>query len=298
MGVILTREVMDALFTALNTSLNKGLEQSWNGYERWSNIIPSGAAAEKYPMTIVSGSMRKWVGDRVVNRLSGKVLTVLHDDFERTEGIGRNDIEDDSIGFYHAIFQSMGIDAGNHWARLATAALLDASAKWADGSAFYSSTRKLGGKAVYNNVVNEALSVSSYETARSQMMGFTDPSGQNPLGLVPDLLVVGSSLEKTAKKILSTTLVAENGAAVDNLHKDECEVQVNPFTPGVQWFLVCTKRGIKPISVQKRKEGRLVRWDQDHDTCVKDKNENHYGIHYRGASVATCPVLVIGGNLG
>lgn len=297
MGVTLTREVMDALFTALNTSLNKGLAQAWNDHERWANVIASSGAAEAYPMAIVTGGMREWLGDRVINRLSAKKMTVLHKDFERTEGVSRNDIEDDNIGFYSVLFESMGIDGGNLWGRLATEALLDKSANWADDKPFYSTNRKLG-KATYNNVVNEALSVSSYETARGQMMGFKDTANENPLGLVPDLLVVGPQLEKTARKILTVSLVVESGAAVDNVHKDECDIQVNPYIPGTQWFLACTKRGVKPISVQKRKEGALQRWDRDSDTCVKDKNENHYGVHYRGAAAATCPFLVIGGNLG
>lgn len=296
MKITLTREVLDALYTAVNTSLNKGLATSWSGYTRWSNIIPSTAAAEKYPMTIVTGGMREWFGDRVINRLSGEFLTVLNRDFERTEAVNRNDIADDHIGMYAPMFESMGIDAANIWARLATDALLSGG-KWADKGNFYSATRKLG-KSTYNNVVNEALSVTSYETARGLLMGYMDTADKNPLGLVPDLLVVGPTLEKTAKKILTSTLIVESGAAVDNPHKDECEVQVNPYITGSQWFLMCTKRGIKPISVQKREEGALTRWDQAHDTCVKDKNENHYGLHYRGAAVATSPFLVIGGNLG
>lgn len=296
MGVILTREVMNALFTALNTSLNKGLAQAWNDYTQWTNIINSNAAAEKYPITIVTGGMRKWMGDRVINRLNGKFMTVLNEDFEHTEAVNRNDISDDNIGFYDPMFQSMGIDGGNLWGRLATAALLDPG-KWADGSNFYLANRKLG-KATYNNVVNEALSVTTYETARGLMMAYKDTTNENPLGLVPDLLIVGPTLEKTAKKILSVSLVVEEGAAVDNIHKDECKIQVNPYISGSQWFLACTSRGIKPIGVQKRLEGPMVRWDQDHDTCVKDKNENHYGLHYRGAALGTCPLLVIGGNLG
>lgn len=296
MGINLTREVMNALYTALNASLNKGLATSWNGYTRWSNIIPSNAAAEKYPMTIVTGGMREWIGERVINRLSGEFLTVLNRDFEHLEAVNRNDIADDNIGMYAPMFESMGIDAGNLWARLATAALLSPG-KWADKANFYSPTRKLG-RATYNNVVNEALSATTYETARGLMMGYMDTTGGNPLGLVPDLLVVGPALEKTARKILAASMVVEDGVAVDNVHKDECEIQVNPYIPGAQWFLMNTKRGVKPVSVQKRQEGQMKRWDQDSDTCVKDKNENHYGLHYRGAAVGTAPVLVIGGNLG
>ena len=61
---------------------------------------------------------------------------------------------------------------------------------------------------------------------------------------------------------------------------------------------MCTNRGLKPIGVQKRKVGSLVRYDQEHDVCVKEENECHYALHYRGAAAAVQPLLVVGGNLG
>ena len=75
---------------------------------------------------------------------------------------------------------------------------------------------------------------------------------------------------------------------------------VNPYLVGDnagKWFLMCTKRGIKPVAVQKRKVGALTRWDKDSDPCVKDENRCDYGVHYRGAAVAVAPQLVVGGNL-
>lgn len=296
MATILSAAVMDALFTAINTSLNKGLGTSWDGYQSWSNVITSTGAAEKYPMTIVTGGMREWIGDRVINRLSAKFLTVHNDDFERTEGVNRNHVADDNIGFIAPLFESMGIDAGNLWGRLATEALVKGG-KWADGKDFFSASRKLG-KATYNNVVAGALDVTNYAAARSQMMAFVGTDGETPMGLVPDTLVVGHSLEGTARKLFSSLLVVEDGAAVDNIYKDQVTVQVNPYITDAKWFLCCTTRGIKPISVQKRQEGALQRWDQESDENVKNLNENHYGVHYRGAAAATCPFLVIGGNLG
>ncbi len=292
----LSREALDALFTAVNTSLNAGLAKAWTGWQSWSNVIPSGGAGEKYPMMLVTGGMRKWVGDRVIHKLSGKTLTVRNEDFEHTEGVDRNDIEDDAIGFYAPLFEAMGIDAGNHWGRLATAALLEPG-NWADGKPFFSKSRKLG-KGTYTNTVDGALSAETYEAARALMMGFTDATEQNPLGLLPDTLMVGSQSEKIGKKLLQAELVVESGAAVDNLNRGTATLQVNPYIPGGQWFLLCTTRGIQAVSVQKRKEGALQRWDSDSDTCVKEKNENHYGLHYRGAAAGTCPFVVVGGNLG
>lgn len=293
----MNRTELDALFTALNASLNKGLAKEWKGYEKWSMIVNSKGAAEKYPMTLVLGGMREWIGPRVVNRVDIEKLTVLNRDFEHTEAVNCNDIEDDNVGVYAPLFEAMGVDAANLWGRLATEALVNPG-NWADGSAFYG-TRSLSKKSSITNKVSGALSVSTYETARANMMGWCAADG-SPMGLVPDLLVVGPSNESAAKGILETELTVSGGSTVSNIHYKECELQIDPYLTGAhagKWFLMCTTRGMKPVAVQKRKVGPLVRYDQEHDVCVKEENECHYAVHYRGNAAGVQPLLVVGGNL-
>ena len=286
------------LFYTFNAYLQRGLGGGWKDWERFCSVIPSASYIEKYPMTVISGAMREWVGARVINELAGKTFEVVNRDFEHTEGVNRNDIEDDNLGIYAPLFTEMGINAANLWPELATAALTGGG-KWADGADFFSSGRKIG-KATINNVVSGALSASTYETARSQMMGFCRPD-KTPLGLVPDTLMVGPSLESTALRLLKAEMVAEGGVSVSNIHRDQCDILINPFLTGDNasaWFLMNTRRGIKPVVVQKRKEGALKRWDRDDDICVKDHNRCDYGLHYRGAAALIAPQLIIGGNLG
>lgn len=293
----ITPETMDALFFSFNALMQKGLGTAWTGWNKFATTVNSSTGIEKYPSTVIGSGMREWVGERVVNAVKGKLLEVRNKDFEHTVGVSRNDIEDDMIGFYNALFTDLGIEAGSLWGRLATEALCKAG-KWADGADFFSASRKIE-KTSVNNVVAGALTMANYETARAQMMAFCKADG-SPLGLVPDTLMVGPALEGTAKRLLATDLIAESNTTVSNIHKDECAVEVNPYMTGThanKWFLLCTSRGFKPVAVQKRKEGALQRWDKDSDDCVKSKNQNEYGLHYRGAAVATSPYLVIGGNL-
>ena len=294
----LNSETMRNLFYAFNAYLQRGLDGGWKDYTRYCGFVKSTARIEKYPQTILAGAMREWVGERVINEVKGKVLEVVNKDYEHTEGVSRNDIEDDTIGFYESLFYEMGLNAANLWAELSTEALTG-NGKWADEKAFFQADRKIG-KAAINNIVTGALAAETYEAAASQMMMFTKADGKTPLGLVPDLLVVGPALKNTAKRILKMEMVVENGVAVSNPNKDEADILVNPYLTGEnskKWFLMCTKRGIKPVVVQKRKEGTLQRWDKESDECVKEHNRNDYGIHYRGAAALVAPQLIVGGNL-
>lgn len=293
----LTTDNIRNLFIAFNSYFNRGREAGWKEWTKFCAVINSGTYIEKYPMTIISGAMREWVGARVINEISGKTFDVVNRDFEHTEGVSRNDIEDDNIGFYEAIFTEMGLSAANLWAELASEALTNGG-KWADGLDFFSASRKIG-KSNINNVVSGALSVESYETARSQMMAFAKPD-KTPLGLIPDTLMVGPSNESAAKRILKAELIAGSDGTSSNIHAGEAEVLVNPYLTGThagKWFLMCTRRGIKPVVVQKRKEGSLQHWDKDTDVCVKEHNRNDYGVHCRGAAALIAPQLIIGGNL-
>lgn len=289
----LNRENLDSLFTSLNTFYNQGLASVWSGWERFANIVPSTGAMEKYPAMVMTGSMRKWVGPRVIRALDGQFMTVHNDDFEHTEGVKRNDIEDDNLGFYGPLFTDMGVNSGNLWPQLATSALTSPG-KWADGKPFYSSDREIGKKSVIDNIIVGELNSANYELGRARMMGFKSASG-DPLGLVPDVLIVGATNEKAAKRVIKAALVEENGATVSNVNEDEVDILVDPYIIDNSWYLACTTRGVKPVAVQQRKLGGLIRWDNDHDLCVKDHNRNDYGIHNRGASVGAVPMLVIRG---
>ena len=167
----LNSETMRNLFYAFNAYLQRGLDGGWKDYTRYCGFVKSTARIEKYPQTILAGAMREWVGDRVINEVKGKVLEVVNKDYEHTEGVSRNDIEDDTIGFYESLFYEMGLNAANLWAELSTEALTG-NGKWADEKAFFLADRKIG-KAAINNIVSGELSAETYETAASQMMMFT-----------------------------------------------------------------------------------------------------------------------------
>lgn len=286
---------MRILFTGLNAALNKGLRQADTDYLEWCNVVNSGAMIEEYPIMMMTGSMREWVGARIINSISGQKLSVQNRDFEHTEEIDRNRIEDDQIGFYNIAFQEMGVQAGNLWAELATEALCSPG-NWADGKPFYGS-REFGKATVNNSMGNLPLSIANYEAARARMMGFCGADGKS-LRLVPDTILVGPELEGTARMIFEAELVNDGqNAAISNIHRGECKIMVNTGITGPYakyWFLVNTSRGVKPITVQKRKQGPLVRWDREDSPCVMDHNVNRYGLHYRGAAVAAMPHLVIG----
>ncbi len=303
-----TTTVMESLFTSFNTKLQDGFgrgEAAASRFLTYCMVLTSSTAMETYAWLAMLGSMRKWIGPRLADKAVKQAMIVVNDDYENTVRVNRNDIDDDKLGIYPVLFDQMGYDAKLLWPRLAVAAMVE-NANWLDGNAFFLASRKYG-KNTIKNYVTDALTAESYAAARQTMMGYVGYDG-NTLNVMPDTLIVGPALEKTAKDIVVNTKIVVSiatgdgsktqPAVIDNMLAGTVKLVVDPLLVGAAanyWFLGACNGPVKPVAVQKRKEGALIRWDKDSDTCVKDNNENHYGLHYRGAACLTLPHLMYAG---
>lgn len=298
----ITSASLESLQAGFNTKFQDGLKAAPDAsIAAWAMDIPSSTAMETYAWLLMLSSMREWLGPRLVNQIATKAATIINRDFEHTIGVKRNDIEDDKLGIYAPLFAMMGADAAALWPKLAVEAV-EESGNWIDGAAFFVTTRKYE-KQTINNYVNLALDTTPFQTAYTLMAGYKDHAG-NLIGKLPTHLMVSPDLrgtgfaickDSTVVKAVKNVAGAENvgGVAGRNPNEGLCELVVNPRLATGSAYLMHCGAVVKPVAIQKRKEGALIAWDKDSDTCVKDKNENHYGIHYRGAASLTLPNLII-----
>ena len=241
--------------------------------------------------------MRQWVGPRQVKNLSSKKLTLKEDVFEDTIGVTMREIETDNWGFYIAAVQQMAENVSRLWDRLATEALINPG-NWVDSKAFFATDRKYG-KATISNKTTSALSASTFNTAYETMASYVDHAG-NPIGVIPDTLMVGPKLRTTAFEILNAKFIASGSATVDNPNAGLCEVVINPYLVGASddyWFLMSAKNAIKPVALQKSKEGELAALNAPTDDCVFTEGKALYGTSAYGSAAAAFPHLVYGGIL-
>lgn len=93
-----------AFTTAFNTSLT-GVETT---YSRVAMTVNSTTRSQSYPKLSEIPGMRKWLGDRVVNRLKIDAFQITNDKFENTIAVSRDDIEDDLVGMYATLVSDFG----------------------------------------------------------------------------------------------------------------------------------------------------------------------------------------------
>lgn len=279
--MIVNQQSLRGIFTGFKTIFNKAFEETKPLYDRVATVVPSVTGEENYKWLGTIPTMREWIGDRQIKSLTASDYTIKNKDFEVTVGVPRNDIEDDRIGLYTPAIQSLGQSAALHPDELVFVLLPGGfTNKCYDGQPFFSDAHKVG-KKTFSNKGTAKLSPESYAAARAAIMSVTDEHGK-PLKIVPDLLVVGPALETEARKIL----LADQIDGTTNILKGTAEPLVVPDLAGydTMWFLLCTKKPIKPLIYQERQKAKFVSLTNETDENVFMRKEFLYGADSRGNS--------------
>lgn len=277
--MIVNRQALQGIYGAFNTLFNKVLGETKTTWEKIATRVPSSTGEESYKWLGNIPKMREWIGDRQIQNLAAHDYTVKNKDFELTVGVDRNDIEDDCIGLYTPMIQTVAQSAATFPDDL-TFDVLKAgfTEKCFDGKPFYSKEHIIGKKSA-SNLSDKKLTMESYAAARTLMMSLTDEFGR-PLRLVPNLLFVPPALEGKGREIL----LAEQINGSTNTYKGTAVLEVAPELADepLAWFLLCTTMPIKPIIYQERKAPKFVSLDKDTDEIVFMKKKFLYGAEARG----------------
>lgn len=94
-------------------------------YKRLATTIVSSSKTNTYDWLGKFPQMREWVGQRVVKDMTESSYQITNKKYESTLGVDRADIEDDNLGLYSTIAQSMGQEANDFLDRKVAALLKD-----------------------------------------------------------------------------------------------------------------------------------------------------------------------------
>lgn len=276
--MVITSQNLQGMYSGFNALFNKAFTEATPQYEKVAMIVPSSGADETYGWLGQFPTLREWIGGREICNLTAVGYTIKNKDYELTIGVERNDIMDDKIGIYSPMFQEMGASAKMHPDELVFSLFAAGfTNNCYDGVAFFSDKHPLNGL-FQSNMGTLELSSQSYEAARSQMMNIKGEHGK-VLKIIPDLLVVSPQKEAIAKQILFADLISGN----TNINKNTSELLVVPElsdTPDY-WFLLSTKRAIKPFIFQTREKPRLISKTNENDDNVFFENKFLYGCNAR-----------------
>lgn len=122
--MIIKDSTIEALRKQFSKLYQKGLSNAPQEWKRVATLVPSGAAENTYGWLGKFPQMREWVGDRVLKDMAEHAYSLPNKKFETTVDVDRADIEDDNLGMYSPLVQSMGEETMNHIDRNIFALLL------------------------------------------------------------------------------------------------------------------------------------------------------------------------------
>lgn len=282
--MIINSHTLQNIYVGFNTLFTKAFEDVEAQYTKVAMIVPSSGREENYTWLGQMPTLREWVDERTIQNLVASSYTIVNKQYELTISVSRNDIMDDQIGVYVPIVKNLGEEAKLHPDTLVFSLLDEGFSKTCyDGLPFFSDAHPLiehkkNNKEKQSNYGTAALSPESYAAARAQMMGIRGSDGRI-LKIVPDTLVVPPQLEAVARSILFSDLV--NGST--NVYKGTCELLVAPELAehGKQWYLLATRRGIRPLIFQEREKPHLISKTKEDDDNVFFTGNYLYGINAR-----------------
>ena len=258
-------QTLNAIAAGLKKNFNQTFTETETFYKKVAMVVPSSNSQETYAWLQNFPRMRKWIGDKVLHKLSAQGYTIVNDDFEATVEVKRNDIEDDNLGQYSTMSQQAGWSSAQLPDEM-TAELINKgdTEKCYDGEAFFSAKHPVTVKdkeTKVSNLLNKALSAesaasakASYGVARTKMGTYVDYEGRN-LKVKPNLLIVGADLEDTARTLLTADKL-ENGD--QNIYKGTAELLVIHDIKAGEWYLEDTRMPVKALMIQERKKPVFV----------------------------------------
>jgi phage major head subunit gpT-like protein len=302
---------LDFIFIQGDLRFQGAMTRTQSYWDRLATEVPSSTRENHYGWIGRLPKIREWLGERIVNNLSSREYTLKNRQFEETLGLKREDILDDQLGLFNMSLDMLGMQA-KLWPDSLIVDLLQnghtATAPYAafDGQPFFSASHPVdvddSSKGTYSNYSSTGMALTSanFNTVYNTMVGYLGEDGQ-PLGVVPDLLIVPPQLKLAALQILNATFTAPAAAAGQNAAST---VQTNmlqgwadhiahPYlaNQATTWYLASTQFPIRPFIWQLREPISFTYRNSPTDDNVFKRREFQYGIDGRGNAGFSLPFL-------
>jgi len=185
-------------FEVLDSNENQGREF----VEKLGRIVPSSASKETYQWMVRTGGLRKFEGERVLNRFKSYDLTIEADEYEDSLEIDLRDIERDRLGMHAPGIATMAESVYWHYAVLFTDLLENGFSVTAyDGADFFGTDHPChDDQDVFSNTSDLELSVEAFRAMKLAPTNILDRNGRR-MGVKYDTLFVPTELEEKATSL-------------------------------------------------------------------------------------------------
>ncbi len=257
---LIGRDKLLAASYGWHTIFNNRLAEAPKLYEQISMVVPSDSPIEVYRWLNSVPAMRKWVGDRVIHKLSAEGFQIANEDYANGVEIERDDLRDDKLGMVEQRVRQCA-DAGPAAINKAVFTLLNAAMTTTAWDNQYlvdtdHTASSESGATSQSNKGTAVLSETSFNAALAAFLALQGDNGE-ALELMPKYLVTGidATTWQTAREILRSDMNAAGTAT--NLNQGIVQHIVSQHITGPKWFLIADPAQAPAVIVQIRQQAVL-----------------------------------------
>ena len=270
------------LKAGLKTQFFQTFAETPSMYDRISTLIPSDKDTEQYAWLGALPGVREFLDERQSQDMTPYSYAIKNKTWESTISVDRAALEDDLYGQIPLRIKQMAMSAKQHLDILTFGMLAAGFTQNGYDAVPFFGTHAQGGAQSNRGV--DPLSAASLQSAVTAMMRFTDDQGK-PAGVSPDLLVVSPELYWEGRVLLESTYYPDPVSAASQL------LAMNPLMGSLKllsspylvsptnWFLLDTKRIVKAIVLQMRKDFEFTALDDEDNAFMRDTL--YYGVRAR-----------------
>jgi phage major head subunit gpT-like protein len=292
-------DIPKLLLAGMRTNFMQAYETATKEHESLTTVISSTKSSETYPWLGGVPKMTEWKDERVPQGMLEHNFTIANRDFEASIAVDRNAIEDDQYGQIEIRVRELATEAVRFFDELAFTLIGQGTATSGtagtiyegvtlscyDSKAFFATNHSEGDSGTQSNRGSTAIGAGALQTAITAMKKLKNDKGK-PAYIRPNLLVVPTDLEWTAKELLNSQYYPEEGTTTTklavNVLKGSLDLLVNVYlTDTNNWYLFDTNRVVKPMILQKRKDPQFTNLTQGTESAFMRK-KLYFGVDWRG----------------
>ncbi len=232
---------------------------------RIATIINTTLPTQKYAFLGSTPAMREFVDERQPIGFNEYSYTIEDKTFEASIAVERKAIEDDQYDLIRLRVRDLAERVVEHQHKMIVESLAKGFTELGyDGVSFFNTAHPTSPGNTYSNRADVVLNADNLASAISSMMLVPDERGE-PLGIIPDTLVVGPKLQWSAIELVESPVVVYKGNATDNagstpyknVFEGKLRLIVSPYLRGDfddYWFLLDTNRALRPMLLQQRSD--------------------------------------------
>ena len=267
---LLDRAKVEAAYVVFSTVFDMALAKAPAIYPEVCTVLPNAGPVNQFNWLGDMPTMRKWLGNRVIQRLRAEKHLLTTDWYANGIEVDFDDVAEDRLGIVEpriadlammgpAKMDALVIDMYNNGFAGTLGLTYDGQYLFdvdhtADGA---------GQGSLQSNLAVGPITTTNYNAAIASMMAFVGTNGE-PLQLRPDTLLVGPQSQLAARQLI-TTMFGPNGSS--NIDYSTIRIIINARVTGTKWFMLSTAQRIRAVLLgieQAPTFAELNGWDQIH----------------------------------